>query len=124
MYPRFAYLSSTSASTSNSDPVRATLLAILKQLNQAESAHEGRDEEQALELAELEGRLSGFWAVERKQVKVPLALGLLLRNRLVSTQGRSDYSWQRRRNVAQRYRITPEGKKFLVDALVSSDRVM
>jgi hypothetical protein len=54
---------------------------------------------------------------------VSLALGLLLRNRLVSTQGRADYSWQRQRTVAQRYRITPEGKKYLVESLVTSERV-
>ena len=95
----------------------------MKQLNQAETIHEGRDEEQSLELGEIEGRLSSFWAVERHKVKVSLALGLLLRNKLVTTQARPDYSWQRQRTVAQRYRITTEGKKFLVDQIVTSERV-
>lgn len=105
------------------DPVRATLLAILRQLNQAETIHEGATLDQALELPELERRLSDFWAVDNGSVKVGLALGLLLRNGLVSAAGQADYSWQRQRAVAQRYQITPEGKKFLVDSIQTSDRI-
>jgi hypothetical protein len=105
------------------DPVRATLLAILKQLNQAETVHEGAANDQALELPEIERRLSDFWAIDNGSVKVGLALGLLLRNGLVATAGGADYSWQRQRTVAQRYQITPEGKKFLVDSIHTSDRI-
>ncbi|HKV90556.1 MAG TPA: hypothetical protein VJQ43_05085 [Thermoplasmata archaeon] len=105
------------------DPVRATLLAILKQLNQAETVHEGALSDQALELPEIERRLSEFWAIDNGSVKVGLALGLLLRNGLVSAAGGPDYSWQRQRAVAQRYQITPEGKKFLVDSIQTSDRI-
>ena len=36
------------------DPVRATLVAILQQLNRVESIHEGRAKDQALELADIE----------------------------------------------------------------------
>ena len=110
-------------SPTDQDPVRATLLAILKQLNQAEAAHDGKVTEQALELFELEGRLRDFWAVGNGSVKVALALGLLLRNGLVATQADPTYSWQRGRDVAQRYQITPEGKKFLVDSIENSDRI-
>ena len=105
------------------DPVRATLVAILRQLNQAESAHEGRKEEQALELGEVEKKLSDFWAVEQDHVKVALALGLLLRNGLVTAADDGQYSWQRQRSVAARYQITPEGKKFLLESIESSDRI-
>ncbi len=105
------------------DPVRATLVAILRQLNQADAVHEGQQTEQALELSELEGRLKDFWAVERGSIKVSLALGLLLRNGLVAMQAPGDYSWQRQRAAAQRYQITPEGKKFLVSAIQTSDRI-
>jgi hypothetical protein len=105
------------------DPVRATLVAILRQLNQAESAHEGQAEEQALELSEVERRLSDFWAVQQGAVKVALALGLLVRNGLVAGQGDGQYSWQRQRAVAQRYQITPEGKKFLMSSIETSDRI-
>jgi hypothetical protein len=111
-----------SGATKN-DPVRATLLAILKQLNQAETIHEGKAPDQALELPEIERRLSEFWAIDNGSVKVGLALGLLLRNGLVATAGTPDYSWQRQRAVAQRYQITPEGKKFLVDSIHTSDRI-
>ena len=105
------------------DPVRATLVAILQQLNQAETVHEGSVDEQALELGEIERRLSDFWAVDRGTVKVPLALGLLVRNGLVSARGMGSYSWQRQRNVAARYQITTDGKKFLIDALSKTERI-
>ncbi|MGA7922818.1 MAG: hypothetical protein WCA77_02445 [Thermoplasmata archaeon] len=108
---------------SKEDPTRATLLAILKQLNQAEVGNEGRAVEQALELSELQQRLFDFWAVKQGSIKVSLALGLLLRNKLVTTQSAADYSWQRQRDSAQRYIITAEGKKFLVDSLTTSDRI-
>jgi hypothetical protein len=105
------------------DIVRPTLIAVLKQLNQAESQHEGRSEEQALELKEIEEKLSDFAPVQQKKVNVSLAVGLLLRNRLVAAPSAKEYSWQRGRSVAQRYRITAEGKKFLIDSIESSDRV-
>jgi hypothetical protein len=98
-------------------------LAILKQLNQAETVHEGKAPEQALELAEIEARLSDFTPVQRGTVKVALALGLLLRNGLVQAVRLGDYSWQRQRNAHQLYQITTEGKKFLVDALETTDRI-
>ena len=106
-----------------SDPIRATLLAILKQLNHAESVHEGQATEQAMELAELERRLADFWAVHQGSVKVSLALGLLLRNGLVTTQARGEFSWQRQRSARQLYQITAEGKKFLVETLRTADRI-
>lgn len=109
--------------TAKEDPVRATLLAILKHLNQADMIHEGRSAEQSLELAELEQRLNGFWAIEQGSAKVAVALGLLLRNGLVQAWSEADYSWQRQRGIAQRYQITPDGKKFLVDSLQTTDRI-
>jgi hypothetical protein len=111
------------ASSAKADPVHATLLAILKQLNQAETVHEGATSDQALELPEIERRLSDFWAIDNGSVKLGLALGLLLRNGLVAAAGVPDYSWQRQRAVAQRYQITPEGKKFLVESIQTSDRI-
>jgi hypothetical protein len=111
------------AASTKADPVRATLLAILKQLNQAESVHEGAASDQALELPEIQRRLSDFWAIDDGSVKLGLALGLLLRNGLVTAEGASNYSWQRQRTSAQRYQITPEGKKFLVESIQTSDRI-
>jgi hypothetical protein len=111
------------AAGTKTDPVRATLLAILRQLNQAETVHEGAAGEQALELPEIQRRLSDFWAVDDGSVKLGLALGLLLRNGLVAAAGASDYSWQRQRTASQRYQITPEGKKFLVESIQTSERI-
>jgi len=114
---------STTARPATPDPVRATLVAILKQLNQADAMYEGKRVEQALELTELEQQLADFWAVKAGSIKISLALGLLLRNRLVNVQAPGDYSWQRQRNPGHRYQITAEGKRFLVDAIETSDRI-
>lgn len=105
------------------DPVRATLVAILRHLNQADASNEGTPGEQVMELPELERRLSDFWAIEQGSIKVSLALGLLLRNGLVQVQAPGDYSWQRQRSSRHGYQITPEGKKFLVTAIQTSDRI-
>lgn len=105
------------------DPVRATLVAILQQLNRSESMHEGQAHQQALELPDLERLLQRFWAVENDGVKVPLALGLLLRNGLVEVQSGGVRSPKSREHVRVRYRITADGKRFLVDALAKADRI-
>lgn len=113
----------TQASDQRQDPVRATLLAVLRQLNQTEAHHEGNEQDQALELAEIQDRLSDFWAVKQGKIKVPLAVGLLLRNRMVETRADSKESWQRQRRVQQRYQITVEGKRFLTESLTSETRI-
>lgn len=96
---------------------------MLRQLNQSEAHHEGQEHEQAMELAELETRLSDFWAVKQGKIKVPFALGLLLRNKMVETRADPKESWQRQRRVQQRYQITVEGKRFLTDSLSSQSRI-
>ncbi|MCI4373763.1 MAG: hypothetical protein L3K02_09025 [Thermoplasmata archaeon] len=105
------------------DPVRSTLVALLQQLNRAESINEGRAQEQTLELDEMERLLSRFWAVEHGQVKVPVALGLLVRNGLV--EARLPTPQTPPSNIAARavYQITAEGKAFLVDIQKTSDRI-
>lgn len=104
------------------DPVRSTLVAILQQLNRAESMHEGTPREQVLELPEIERLLDDFWAVEREHVKIPLALGLLVRNGLVEVQ-RPTPGAHPGDGGRVHYHITPEGKKFLIDAQQKSDRI-
>ncbi len=103
------------------DPTRATLVAILQQLNRVESMHEGRPHDQALELPEIAKLLDRFWAVDREGVKVPVALGLLVRNRLVDVEAAAGG-----RGAAAgpaRYRITADGKRYLVEATTKSDRI-
>jgi hypothetical protein len=106
-----------------SDPVRSTLVAILQQLNRAESLHEGHERDQVLELLELERLLDRFWAVEHDHVKIPLALGMLVRNGLVEVQGGANFPSKSREPGPVGYHITAEGKKFLVEALEKSDRI-
>jgi hypothetical protein len=103
------------------DPVRATLVAVLQQLNRIESLHEGNAHEQAVELSDLERLLAKFWAIEHDGVRVPVVLGLLLRNRLIQAVPTNGSAGRSRRTV--RYRITAEGKGFLVGALEKSDRI-
>ncbi|HTW40096.1 MAG TPA: hypothetical protein VMF04_04495 [Thermoplasmata archaeon] len=108
------------------DPIRATLVAILQQLNRAESINEGQQREQALALADLERMLGKFWAIEQDLVKVPLALGLLVRNGMVEVQATGNYvpPKQGPRNAPKpQYRITAGGKQFLVESLEKSDRI-
>jgi hypothetical protein len=105
------------------DPVRATVVAILQQLNRSERLHEGRAHDQALELADLERLLLRFWAVENDGVKVPLVLGLLVRNGLVEVQTGVSRPPKSRPPAHVRYHITADGKRFLVDALAKTDRI-
>lgn len=106
------------------DPVRATFVAILQQLNRAESIHEGRSPEQALALDDLDRTLRKFWAIDEGQVKLPLALGLLVRNRLVGVELAPAGPRPAAAAARARYRITAEGKQFLVAALQKDDRIL
>ncbi|HTT17081.1 MAG TPA: hypothetical protein VMH49_07000 [Thermoplasmata archaeon] len=105
-----------------SDPVRATFVAILQQLNRAESIHEGLTQLQALELGDLQRTLRDFWALSERRIKLPFALGLLVRNGLVRLDAPPPPG-AGRATVPVRYRITAQGKQFLVDALQKTDRI-
>jgi len=105
------------------DPVRATLIAILQQLNRVESMHEGNENRQTLELREIERLLSDFWAIKHDQVKVPLVLGLLVRNGMVDAQAGSPLAPRGKVLAPAEYRITTEGKRFLVESSVQTDRI-
>ncbi len=109
------------APTRRPDVTQESLVAILRQLNQAENRGEGDQREQALELGEIASRLEGN--VLKGPGAINLAVGLLLRKGLVKASGSGDYSWQRQRTARQRYQITAEGKKYLVDTAVASGRV-
>lgn len=109
------------------DPVRATMLAILQQLNRAESLHEGRERDQSLALADLERLLHRFWATDREQVRVAQVLGLLVHNGLVRAVVHPAplpraHATAHRPGTAQ-YRITPAGKQFLVAAQAKTERI-
>jgi len=105
------------------DPVRATFVAILQQLNRAESIHEGRDHDQALYLDELDRALRRFWAIDEEKVKLPLMLGLLVRNGLVRVEVGGVAPVHGRAPGGARYRITTQGKQFLLEALDKPDRI-
>ena len=111
------------ASGTPADPVRATLVAILQQLNRAESLHEGRAADQALALDDLDRSLRRFWAGDQDRVKLPQALGLLVRNGLVQAEVGGPRPAHGVSGQGTRYRITPQGKQFLVEALQKTDRI-
>ncbi len=121
--PHLAYRSAMAAEAPP-DPVRATFVAILQQLNRAESIHEGRDHDQALALDDLERTLRKFWAIDEGQVKLPLALGLLVRNRMVGVELVPPGPKADRAAGRARYRITAQGKQFLIEALQKDDRIL
>src|SRR5579862_8516040 len=103
------------------DPVRATFVAILQQLNRAESIHEGRDHAQALYLEELDRALRRFWAVDEKKVKVSVALGHRARNGVIRVEPGGSAISAGRPATGARYRITSKGKQFLNEALERTD---
>ena len=107
------------------DPVRATMIAILQQLNRVESMHEGRERDQALGLADLERLLHRFWATDRESVRVPQVLGLLVHNGLVRIHGHAGHppGGARGHAAPPHYRITVAGKQFLLEAVSSSNRI-
>ncbi|MGP8078256.1 MAG: hypothetical protein ACLQD8_01185 [Thermoplasmata archaeon] len=110
------------------DPVRATMIAILQQLNRAESVHEGRERDQALALGDLERLLHRFWATDREAVRIPQVLGVLVRNGMVRAHAggaaRTHHATTAARSATDHYyRITVAGKQFLVEALAKTDRI-
>jgi len=105
------------------DPVHATLVAILQQLNRVESIHEGQESHQSLELREIQRLLSDFWAIKHDQVKIPLVLGLLVRNGMVAAEAGDPAPARSRTPSPASYRITTEGKRFLVDSSRQEDRI-
>jgi hypothetical protein len=107
----------------DTDPVRATFVAILQQLNRVDSLSDGRAVESGLELKALERILRRFGPIDDGEAKVPQALGLLVHNGLVQARRLDEPGRDGRGFVPVRYQITAEGKAFLVQALHNSDRI-
>lgn len=108
---------------SEQDPVRATFVAILQQLNRTESMNEGNEPDRSLYLDDLQRVLRRFWALDEERVKLPLALGLLLRNGMVEIDATERPSNGPGTRMKPRYRITSQGKQFLVEAISKGDRI-
>lgn len=105
------------------EPMRATFVELLRKLNRADQEDSVGGPDCALELAEIERGLTEFPAVRNGSVRLTVALGLLVQNGLVEAERGPEYSWQRQRTVARRYRITTSGKKFLLEQIDRADRV-
>jgi hypothetical protein len=105
------------------DPVGATLLAILELLRGSEHATGRRPNGPALGLDDLERRLQAAAPGGSKAVPVALALGLLVRQGLVQAQGSERGAWRETDQDRQLYQITPEGRQFLTDARAAAPRL-
>ncbi len=105
------------------DPLRATFVELLRRLNRADQEDPAQGPDSALELGEIERALGEFPPVRSGAVRIAVALGLLVTNGLVAADRGPEYSWQRQRTVARRYRITTAGKKYLLEQIDRTDRV-
>lgn len=97
-----------------------TLLEILRRLNQAEERDADVPE---LEYDELARAMARFWAAQSGRADLAFALQLLVENGLAESVQAPAYSWDRRRLVGTRFRITTLGKSYLVRQLEDSGRV-
>lgn len=104
------------------DPNKATLLHILRLLNQAEDEFD-EESEKGLELIELEYRLESYWAVKSGEAKLPVILQLLVDNKMVDHLDGGNYSWIRKRQIQGIYRITEEGKLHLLKNVTDEGRI-
>lgn len=100
--------------------LHATLLEVLKRLNQA---FERDPELPELEYPELERAMRSFWAEQVGEVDLPFALRLLIENGLVSTVAAPVYAWDRGRILVERFRISTLGKAYLVRQLEVTGRI-
>lgn len=104
------------------DPNKATLLEILRLLNQAEDEFEAENEK-GLELVELEYRCGNYWAVKAGEAKLPVILELLMDNGMVDRVDTDTYSWIRKRQLRALYRITESGKAHLMKNITDEGRI-
>ena len=97
-----------------------TLVEILRHLNQAAERQTGVD---GLELAELQRSMSSFWTLATPERGLPEALRVLEENRMVAQELEPVFAWDRHRVIGDRYRITADGKAYLLRAVQVSDRI-
>jgi hypothetical protein len=97
-----------------------TLLEVLRHLNQAS---ERRSDVEGVELLELERMMARFWTIEMREQELSKALGVLLENGLAAEENAPSYAWDRQRVLGDRYRITSEGKAYLVRQIQATDRI-
>jgi hypothetical protein len=97
-----------------------TLVEVLRHLNQAS---ERRTDVDGLEFRELERTLARFWTTELSTGQIQQALQVLLQNGMVAEECAPAYAWDRRRVLGDRFRITPEGKSYLVRQIRATDRI-
>jgi hypothetical protein len=97
-----------------------TLVEVLRHLNQAA---ERWPDINGIEFLELERTMSRFWTIEQREGKVDDALRVLLENGLVAEESTPAYAWDRSRVLGDRFRITPQGKAYLIRQIEESNRI-
>jgi len=97
-----------------------TVVEVLRRLNQA---CERRAEIEGMEFLELERSMARFWTVEFGEGRITEALRVLLQNGLVAEESTPAYAWDRRRVLGERFRITAQGKAYLLRQIRETDRI-
>jgi hypothetical protein len=97
-----------------------TIIEVLRRLNQAS---ERRTEIDGMEFLELERSMARFWTVEFGEKRITEALNVLLQNGLAAQESAPAYAWDRRRVLGERFRITAEGKAYLLRQIRETDRI-
>lgn len=98
----------------------ATLVEILRRLNQASERQTGVD---GLERLELERTMARYWTLPTRGTELEEALRVLEENRLVAQEQSRVYAWDRQRYVGDRFRITADGKAYLLRQVQVTDRI-
>lgn len=97
-----------------------TLVEVLRHLNQAA---ERWPDINGIEFLELERTMSRFWTIEQHEGKVDEALRVLLENGLAAQETTPAYAWDRSRVLGDRFRITAQGKAYLVRQIEETNRI-
>ena len=100
--------------------LRDELLEILRQLNRAEMEEPG---DEGLELDELHHLLARQKYPQLTTDDVARAVRVLVGNGYARLRDDPEYAWDRGRVMGRRFTITTEGKAFLVERLVRTNRV-
>jgi hypothetical protein len=100
---------------------RHDLVEVLKQLNRAV---EEEPEVGGIELTELLNNLRRGPCPSLTESELGVRLSTLLANRLAATLDRPVTSWERGRVLGRRYGVTPEGKRYLLQQIQRTGRIL
>jgi hypothetical protein len=107
-------------SVESATELREEMVEVLRQLNRAEMEE---PDGEGLELHELHHILTHAAYPNLSSDEVARAASVLVANGLARVRGDPEYAWDRGRVLGNRFLITTEGKRFLVERLAQVQRV-